>query len=132
MLTDILAENHVVLRHFGTNAADPRDKLTAEMVTAFFSAIVTNQLERAVAEREVTIDQVKTNQTIHATGERAVYTVAADEVKLTGAPVGRTDKYLLSEADFMIWQPKTNRFRAYGPYTMIPVKHLTNSPLAEP
>jgi lipopolysaccharide export system protein LptA len=115
LTTDILAENQVVLQQFGTNAAEPRDKLTAETATAYFSA-VTNQLERAVAERNVTIDQVKTNQAIHATGQRAVYTVAADEVKLTGAPVARNDQYVISNSDYMIWQPKTNRFRAFGPY----------------
>jgi hypothetical protein len=87
---------------------------------------VTNQLERAVAERDVVIDQVKTNQAIHATGERGVYTAAADEVKLTGAPVARTDRYVISNADYMIWQPKTNRFRAFGPYTIVPVKAQTN------
>jgi lipopolysaccharide export system protein LptA len=115
LMTDILAENQVVLQQFGTNAAEPRAKLTAETATAYFSA-VTNQLERAVAERNVVIDQVKTNQAIHATGERAVYTVAADEVKLTGAPVARNDQYVISNSDYIIWQPKTNRFAAFGPY----------------
>src|SRR3984957_4300264 len=113
--TDFLAEDDVVLKQFGTNAAEPRDQLTAETATAFFSA-VTNQLERAVAERHVVIDQVKTNQAIHATGERAVYTAAEDEVKLTGAPVARNDQYVISNSDYMIWQPKTNRFMAFGPY----------------
>jgi lipopolysaccharide export system protein LptA len=115
LLTDILAETEVVLRQFGTNAAEPRDQLAAETATAYFSA-VTNQLERAVAVRNVVIDQVKTNQTIHATAQRAIYTVAADEVKLTGAPVARNDQYVISNSDYMIWQPKTNLFEAFGPY----------------
>jgi lipopolysaccharide export system protein LptA len=131
LMTDILAENRVVLRQFGTNAAEPRDKLTAETATAYFSA-ATNQLERAVAERHVVIDQVKTNQAIHATGERAVYTVAADEVKLTGAPVARNDQYVISNSDYMIWQPKTNRFRAFGPYFMSPSKPKPAKPLPKP
>jgi lipopolysaccharide export system protein LptA len=132
MLTEILAEDHVVLRQFGTNVAQPRDKLRADRVTAYFSHVLTNQLERAVAVRDVIIDQVKTNQTIHATGEQSVYTVADDEVKLTGAPVARTDRHLIADADYMIWQPKTNRFQAFGPYTIIPLKAQTNSPPPKP
>jgi lipopolysaccharide export system protein LptA len=127
LLTDVLAQNHVVLRQFGTNVGEPRDQLTAVTVIAFFSA-VTNQIERALAEREVVIDQVKTNGAIHATGERAVYTAAIDEFKLTGAPLAKTDQYVISNADSMIWQPKTNRFRAFGFYDIIPVKTMTNSP----
>jgi len=132
MLTEIVAETNVVIRQFGTNVAEPRDKLTAEVVTAYFSTVLTNQLERAVAERGVIIDQVKTNQTIHATGEQGVFLAAADEVKLTGAPVANTDRYLIADADYMIWQPKTNRFRAFGPYTIVPVRNQTNSPPPKP
>jgi lipopolysaccharide export system protein LptA len=126
MLTDILAENRVVLTQFGTNVGEPRNKLTSQIATAYFSAVVTNQLERAVAERDVVIDQVKTNQAIHATAARAVYTVAADEVKLTGTPVARTDRQIIANAEYMIWQPKTNRFRAFGPYSILPIR--TNQP----
>jgi lipopolysaccharide export system protein LptA len=127
LMTDVLAEGHVVLRQFGTNAAAPRDQLTAVTAIALFSA-VTNQLEKAVAEGDVVIDQVTTNQTIHATGEGAVYTAAADEVKLTGAPVASTPQYVVSNSDYLIWQPKTNRFRAFGPYNIIPVKIKATHP----
>jgi lipopolysaccharide export system protein LptA len=119
--TDFLAETEVVLKQFGTNAGEPRDQLTAETAIAYFSA-VTNQLERAVAERNVVIDQVKTNAAIHAAGERVVYTVAADEVKLTGHPVARDYQYVVSNSDYMIFRPKTNRFEAFGPYFMSPSK----------
>jgi lipopolysaccharide export system protein LptA len=129
--TDFLAETRVVLRQFGTNAAEPRDQLTAETAMAYFSA-VTNQLERAVAERNVVIDQVKTNEAIHATGQRAVYTVAADEVKLTGTPVARNDQYVISNSDYMIWRPKTNRFEAFGPYLMSPSNPRPAKPLPKP
>jgi lipopolysaccharide export system protein LptA len=98
---------------------------------AYFSA-VTNQLERAVAERNVVIDQVKTNEAIHATGQRAVYTVAADEVKLTGTPVARNDQYVISNSDYMIWRPKTNRFEAFGPYLMSPSNPRPAKPLPKP
>jgi lipopolysaccharide export system protein LptA len=127
LLTDVLAQDHVVLRQFGTNAAEPRDQVTAVTVTAFFSA-VTNQIERAVAERDVVMDQVKTNQTIRATGEHAVYTAAADEVKITGAPVATTDQNIISHSDYMIWQPKTNRFQAFGPYDIVPIRGKTKKP----
>jgi lipopolysaccharide export system protein LptA len=100
----------------------------AEFVKAYFSP-VTNQVERVVANRDVVIDQVKTNQVIHATGSDADYKVPADEVKLTGEPVASTDRYLISNADYFIWQPKTNRFRAFGPYSILPIKSkATNSP----
>jgi lipopolysaccharide export system protein LptA len=128
MLTDILAKNHVVLQEFGTNASDPHSQLSAVTATAYFSAVMTNQMERAVAECDVVIDHVKTNQTIHATGQRAAYTVAVDEVKLTGAPTARTDRYLISDSDFMIWQPKTNRFQAFGPYMIVPIKAAAGKP----
>jgi len=127
MLTDILAENHVVLRQFGTNATDPRSRLTAVTATAYFSTVMTNKVDHAVAERDVVVDQVSTNQTIHATGERVDYKVAADEAKLTGAPMARDERHIVSNADYLIWQPKTNRFRAYGPYQIISVKPLTNT-----
>ncbi len=127
LMTEIFAENHVVLQKFGANAAEPRDKLAAVTVTAYFSP-VTNQMERAVAERDVVIDQTRTNQAIHATGERAVYTVAADEVKLTGAPAARTERFVISHSDYMIWQPKTNRFQAFGPYTIVPTKVAKSTP----
>jgi lipopolysaccharide export system protein LptA len=127
LLTDVLAEGHAVLRQFGTNTAEPRNQLTAVTVTAFFSA-VTNQIERAVAEHDVVIDQVKTNQTIHATGERAVYTALTDQVKLTGAPVASTDRYVIFNSDYLIWQTKTNRFRAYGQYNIVPVASKTGKP----
>jgi len=127
-MTDVVAENRVVLRQFGTNASDSRSQMTAATATAYFSAAAGNQMERAVAERDVVIDQVKTNQTLHATGERAVYTVAADEVSLTGAPEARTERFVISNSDRMIWQPKTNRFQAIGPYTIVPVKAQTNKP----
>jgi len=127
LMTDVIAEDHAVLRQFGANATEPRDQLTAVIVTAFFSP-VTNQIERAIADRDVVIDQVKSNQVIHAIGERAVYTAATDEVKLTGGPFAVTDKYVISNADYLIWHPKTNRFHGSGPYTIIPVKTKASHP----
>jgi lipopolysaccharide export system protein LptA len=114
---DVVAEDHVVLQEFGSDPAAPRNKVTAVTVTALFSA-VTNQIERVVAVRDVVFDQVKTNQTVHATGQEAVYTAANNETRLTGDPVGRTDRYLITGASCLIWQSKSNRFSAFGPFSM--------------
>jgi lipopolysaccharide transport protein LptA len=114
---DVVAEDHVVLQEFGTDPAAPHDKLTAAKATAFFSA-VTNQVERVVAVRNVVFDQIKTNQNVHATGQEAVYTAANDETRLTGEPVARTERYLITGASSLIWQSKSNRFSAFGPFSM--------------
>ena len=39
-----------------------------------------------------------------------------------------TDRYAISNSDYMIWQPKTNRFRAFGPYNITPVKTNNGAP----
>jgi lipopolysaccharide export system protein LptA len=127
LLQEVIASQNALVQQYGTNWAEPRNRLTAAMVTARFSP-VTNQLQEAVAERNVVIDQVKTNQAIHVTSDRAVYTASADEVKLTGAPVARTERYLITDSVYMIWQPKTNRFRAFGPYNVSPVKEKAGPP----
>jgi lipopolysaccharide export system protein LptA len=127
LMQDVFAEGSVVLRQFSTNKDEARNQLTSDAASVFFSA-VTNQVERAVAERDVVIDQIKTNGVLHATGERMVYTAAADEAKLTGSPVARTDHYVISNSDYLIWQPKTNRFRAFGPYNILPVKAKVEAP----
>lgn len=114
---DVVAEDHVVLQEFGTDPAAPHDKLTAAKATAFFSA-VTNQIERVVAVRNVVFDQLKANQGVHATGQEAVYTAANDETRLTGEPVARTERYLITGASSLIWHSKSNRFSAYGPFSM--------------
>jgi lipopolysaccharide export system protein LptA len=117
LIKDVVAQDHVVLREFESDPAAPRNQLTAVTVTAFFSA-VTNQVERVVAVRNVVFDQIKTNQTVHATGQEAVYTAANDETRLTGQPVARTERYLITDASCLIWQSKSNRFSAFGPFTM--------------
>jgi lipopolysaccharide transport protein LptA len=114
---DVVAEDHAVLQEFGTNPAAPHDKLTAAKVTAFFSA-VTNQIERVVAVQNVVFDQIKTNQNVHATGQEAVYTAANDETRITGEPVARTERYMITGANCLIWQSKSNHFSAFGPYSM--------------
>jgi len=130
MTKDIVAQDHVVLQEFGTDPAAPHNKLTAVTVTAWFSAVVTNQMERAVAMRDVVFDQVKTNQTLHATGQQGVYTAENDEVKLTGDPVARTEQYLITDASYLIFYPKTNRFSAFGAFRMSnpALAHLSPKP----
>jgi hypothetical protein len=119
LMKDLEASNHVVITQFGNSTNAPRNKLTAESVTADFFA-TTNQIEKAVAEHDVILEQTKPFQSIHATAARADYTATNDQVKLTGAPLAITDSYVISDADYLIWQPKTNRFRAFGWYKIIP------------
>jgi hypothetical protein len=42
--------------------------------------------------------------------------------------VASTPQYVVSNSDYLIWQPKTNRFRAFGPYNIIPVKIKATHP----
>jgi len=130
LMTDIVAENHVILRQFGTNASAGSSQLAAATATAYFSP-VTNQIERAVAERDIVIDQVSTNRSIHATGQRVDYVAARDELKLTGSPAARINQYPISNSDVMIWRPKTNRFQAYGRYSIL-VSSPTNFAASKP
>jgi lipopolysaccharide export system protein LptA len=122
LMKTIDAHTDVVLEEMGTKPGAPRNTLTADTVTAQFSP-VTNRIEHAVAEPNVVIDQVKLGGKTHATAKRAVYTAGAiDQVKLTGAPIAHTDQDLITDADFMIWLPKTNKFQAFGRYKIVPLK----------
>jgi lipopolysaccharide export system protein LptA len=127
LLKDLLAETNVVLADFGAGAKSATNQLTATTVTAQFSA-VTNHLESAVAESNVVLDQWKAAQFMHATGERAVYTAANDHATITGTPCARTQSYIITDSDFLVLEPKTNRFQAFGHYTITPVKPKTNQP----
>jgi lipopolysaccharide export system protein LptA len=127
LMRKIVAETNVVLMEFGTGARAATNQLTGAVVTAYFSP-VTNRIEVAVAESDVVLDQWKAAQFTHATGDRAVYTVTNDRVNLTGTPLGHTESYSISNADCLIWHPKTNRFEAVGRYNFIPIKVKTNQP----
>ena len=127
LMKDLDATNQVVIRQFGEGTNAPRNKLTAASVIAEFFAI-TNQIEKAVAEHDVVFEQIKPAQTIHATAARADYTATNDQVKLTGAPLATTDKFVITGADCLIWQPRTNRFRAFGLYKIVPVKSKNGQP----
>jgi lipopolysaccharide export system protein LptA len=127
LLQDLRAETNVVLFDFSTGTKGATNQLTAAVATAQFTQ-VSNRLEEAVAERDVVLDQWKAAQTLHATGERAVYTAANDRATLTGAPFARTQSYLLTDSDLIIWEPKTNRLHALGHYILTPLKSQTNQP----
>jgi len=120
-LVEAVDWNRRVWRTLAADCMDDRNKLTADVATARFSP-ATNLVEQAVAEDHVTLEQITPGQTVRATAQRAVYTTAIDQVKLTGTPVARTDKYLITDADYMIWRPKTNRFSAFGLYQIIPLQ----------
>ena len=47
---------------------------------------------------------------------------------MTGAPYARTQSYIITDAELLIMQPKTNRFQAVGHYTITPVKAKINQP----
>jgi lipopolysaccharide transport protein LptA len=120
LITDLQASDHVVMTETGVTTNAPRNKLTADSVVAKFFAH-TNQIETAVAQGNVVLEQVKPTQSIHATSARADYTATNDQVKLSGGPQAITDKFLISDANYLIWQPKTNRFGASGLYKIVPV-----------
>lgn len=117
----IEAYTNVVIEENGNRPGAPHNRLMADTVTAQFSA-VTNQIEQAVAEQNVALDQRKAGHVTRATSEHAVYTAAADQVKLTGTPLAHTESYDITQADFMIWQPKANTFQAVGPYKIVPIR----------
>ncbi|MGA2175333.1 MAG: hypothetical protein ABSH38_10165 [Verrucomicrobiota bacterium] len=127
LLKDLAAETNVVLAAFGTGPKAATNQLTAAVATAQFSP-VTNRMEQAVAERDVVLDQWQAARLMHATGDRAVYAATNDRVTLTGTPVARTESYIISNSDCLIWQSKTNRFQAVGRYNIIPIKAKTNQP----
>jgi lipopolysaccharide export system protein LptA len=126
-MRDLEATNDVVIRQFGKTTNAPQNKLTAASVIARFFA-TTNQIENAEAEHDVILEQIKPGQAIHATAARADYTATNDEVKLTGAPLATTDQLIISDADALVWQPRTNRFRWFGPYKIVPVKSKPGQP----
>jgi lipopolysaccharide export system protein LptA len=122
LMQSVDAHTNVVIEEKGTSPGAPCNKLTADTVTAQFSA-VTNQIEKAVAGPNVVLDQLKGGRNTHATSEQAVYTAGAnDEVKLTGTPLAHTDSYNITDSDFMIWKPKANVFQAFGLYKIVPIK----------
>jgi lipopolysaccharide export system protein LptA len=127
LMRDLEATNDVVIRQFGKTTNAPQNKLTAASVIARFFA-TTNQIENAEAEHDVILEQIKPGQAIHATAARADYTATNDEVKLTGAPLATTDQLIISDADALVWQPRTNRFRWFGPYKIVPVKSKPGQP----
>jgi lipopolysaccharide export system protein LptA len=127
LMRDLIATNDVVLTQLGDRADAPRDKLTAASVIAEFFA-ATNQIEKAVAQYHVVFEQLKPDQTLHATAARADYSATNDQVVLTGTPVATTDRYIITDADHLVWQPRTNRFRAFGLYNIVPVKPKSGHP----
>jgi lipopolysaccharide export system protein LptA len=127
LMKDLVASNHVVITQFGSSTNAPTNTLMAEFVTAFFFAN-TNQIEKAIALHDVILEQTKPTQSIHATSARADYTATNDQVKLTGAPLAITDKYVIRDADYLVWQPKTNRFHAFGWYKIVPSPPKTGHP----
>jgi lipopolysaccharide export system protein LptA len=123
LLKKVDAYTNVVLVQKGTGSNAPCNTLKADFVTAKFSA-TTNQIERADADSNVVFDQQKGPQTTHATAEHGIYTTVGtnDQVKLTGEPLANNGSYLITGSDYMLWNPKSNLIRAFGRYTIVPMK----------
>jgi lipopolysaccharide export system protein LptA len=116
------AHTNVVIEQKGNGPNAPSNALAADTVTAQFSP-VTNRIEQAVAEQNVVFDQRKGGNTTHATADHAVYNSGTnDEVRLTGHPLAHDFRYIITNADFLVWKPKTNIFQAGGHYQIIPIK----------
>jgi hypothetical protein len=121
LMKSIDAHANVVIEEKGKSVGAPRNRLTADTVTAQFST-VTNRIESAVAEQNVVFDQFKAGRNTHATSERAVYAAGVnDQIKLTGTPLAHTDSYRITDSDYMVWQPKANTFQAFGLYKIVPI-----------
>ena len=123
----IVAEDDAVLESSGSGSNAVSKKITADTVTAHFSA-VTNQLESAVAEGRVVFVQTAPGQNIHATGEHAVYAVApVEQVELTGHPWAETDKGSISGADRLKYELKSGAEDAFGLYHITPKRRAANT-----
>ncbi len=115
----IVAEEDPALESFGSGSAAVSNRLTAATVTAHFSS-VTNQLDHAVAEGAVVFAQTAPGKNLHASGSRAVYTVAPEEqVELTGQPWAQTDRLTILDADRLQYEMKSGAVEAFGPYRIV-------------
>lgn len=126
LLKKIRAEGAVVITDYAATAKGTSNVLRSDLATARFAA-TTNQLEEAVAEKHVVIDQTSATQMIHGTAERADYVTSNDTVTLTGDPVGRNARYKITDADFMAWHPKGRYWSASGPFQISPLPTNTVS-----
>ncbi len=127
-MENIVAQDNVVIEEFGGPKKPGLDTLHADQVTAYFSP-VTNRIQSAVADQNVEMDQRKNGKTLHATSDHAVYLAGTNaQVTLTGDPAAQTDKYLVSDANTLLWWPATNIFRAVGGYKITPVASANPKP----
>ncbi len=102
---DVVAEQ-VEVRP-GTN--DIHTKLTSEIVTGYVFAH-TNQIQRMVAERNVSIEQGNRS----AQGDKAVYTATNKVVELTGNPKAQLPEGRISKAEALIWDRANEKLAARG------------------
>jgi lipopolysaccharide export system protein LptA len=124
---NIVAEEDAVLTSFGAGSAAVSNVLTADTVTAHFSSL-TNQLENAVAEGGVAFAQTAPGKSLHATGDRAVYTAAPEEqVELTGHPWAQTDQFTILDADRLRYDMKSDKVDASGRYHIVFPKSVAAS-----
>ncbi len=111
---------------------DVTNRLSARHVDMRFAQ--NNQLEQLRAEENVLVEQGANR----ALGALATYTVNAEgeQFEITGKPVaqmrrtredGSAEDLLISNADVLIWDPKTGRVRGKGPYRITPLSEKPSS-----
>ena len=125
LVRTVLAEEDVVMELTGSSPAAMDNRITAPIVTAYFSS-VTNQIENAVASGGVVFDQSKDGHKIHATGSRAVYDLApVEEFVLSGEPFAQKDKVQITHADRITWNVQSGGLSASGLYHIVSVTNPT-------
>jgi lipopolysaccharide transport protein LptA len=98
--------------------SDPEMKLSCEWLVADLPQ--SGHINHIVAETNVVIDLMQSNETAHATCEMAVYDYAVkngvtnETVTLTGNPVLK-DARGMSRGDAIIWYPAENRLSIKNP-----------------
>ncbi len=121
-IQSLFAQREVSLIEKLTNSSK---KLTAELVTMNFGK--TNQLESLLAQQQVRVEQASS----WATGQRAVYVAkeGAELFEITGNPLarnsevdskGKTNSYIIREAEILRWEPSSSQFSARGPFEIQP------------
>jgi lipopolysaccharide export system protein LptA len=96
-----------------TNGPAKYQKLAAEAVTAQFDP-ATGEVDRLLAEGRVEMVQPG----VLASGDRAEYTRATDQLVLTGRPTGETPEVVFTEAQAFVWNRAKNTLQATPPYKM--------------
>jgi lipopolysaccharide export system protein LptA len=100
-------------------------RLSAEILRMLF-ATHTNQVEQVIAEVNVLAEQVEHlpegKKVSQAAGDKLVYllTPGAEKIEITGNAVARASGVIITDSEVLIWDPKTGKMRARGPFKIDP------------